>query len=372
MKKLLAYIVLFTTFNNICYSQIEVDTSSNYNLQFEHLKVKAYGKIGIAMGITDDGKMGIGDNTPRLGLKGKAPIDKRKKFFVIAKAEFGANMVNRHDYIYFSYDPGYPVGSVKSAIYSRLGYVGIETPYGELTFGKNWGVYYQDAMYLTDQSMHWSGDALGAWNAGTDGGISGTGRAEDVLQYRFKKGHFSWAAQTQLRSISDNDKPFGDSYGFSFMYSSEHFILGVAYNEVLDGVDTATYDQAKINDKIGGLAMSYITARINLSVAGTMFNNHEVDNLGQYYSGYGFEAHTSYYIDRKKIWQIRATYDMLIPTYEHSKDYLMSYWAAELVYQYAINSYIFSSYKIDNSQTVDGQKLDRNVLIFGINYAFGY
>jgi hypothetical protein len=354
------------------YSQSEKDTSTYYLWNVKGAEVGPYGSIKLAAGASTTGVFGVGDNASRFGLKGRTAINKNKTFFVVVKVEIGANLVNRNDYVMFSNDPGAPVGSVEKNLFSRIGYVGISTPYGELVFGKNWGVHYTEAVFLSDNGNHWSGDALGAWNAGTDGGQSGTGRAEDVLQYRVNVKNLYFGAQVQMRGRNDKQNPFADTYGFAARYELKRLKFSASFNQVLDGVDTPDVYQTKINDRIGALGIAYEFDRFYVAAVGTRFINHERDNLGAYYSGTGLEVHTTFYITRNKQWALQANYDLMVPDSEASKNYILSYWAGEVVYHFAKESVIFLSFKIDESKSVDNIRTDANIFVLGINYSFGY
>ena len=77
-----------------------------------------------------------------------------------------------------------PDRQIGDSVFLRLLYVGVETENGALTFGKNWSAYYQVSKF-TDQFQGAGANATGTFNAGTDGGETGTGRANRTLQARF-------------------------------------------------------------------------------------------------------------------------------------------------------------------------------------------
>ncbi len=105
------------------------------------------------------------------------------------KIEFGLNLVSRNEYVHFSSDPGTPVGKVNQTIFIRLGYIGISSPFGDISIGRQWGVNYTLAGYVDD--MYFGGGyGISVYSAGTDGGISGTGRPDQVLKYEFKRENF--------------------------------------------------------------------------------------------------------------------------------------------------------------------------------------
>ena len=88
----------------------------------------------------------------------------------------------------------------------RLGYVGIDfDDWGRVAFGKQWGVHY-DVTSFTDRFNAFGTDASVTFNAGTDGGFMGTGRADSALSYRNTLfGMLDLGLQVQLRSITNGE-----------------------------------------------------------------------------------------------------------------------------------------------------------------------
>ncbi len=112
---------------------------------------------------------------------------------------------------------------------TRLGFIGLDfNQYGRVTFGKQWSAY-SDVANFTDEFPVFGGDASGMYNAGTDGGAFGTGRAERAVQYRLEQNFFTFSAQTQLQGdrILQND-----TYGLALRVRPvEWFEIGAAFNQ---------------------------------------------------------------------------------------------------------------------------------------------
>jgi predicted porin len=204
-----------------------------------------YGTIENALVVNKYG-VGIVDVIPRIGFKGKWEFAPSYNMFM--KVEVGLNLVKRDDYIHLSADPGAGEGKVTSAVFARLGLIGIGTPYGNLSFGKQWGVHYTLAGNIDDMYIG-GGFAIGVYNAGTDGGVSGTGRADQVAKYELKRDKFYIGLQSQFRDISENDKLFADAFSIAMMYNFSVVKIGGSYSKVLDGVDEPELGSAKINDE---------------------------------------------------------------------------------------------------------------------------
>lgn len=70
---------------------------------------------------------------------------------------------------------------------ARLGYVGLDAgPLGQVAFGKQNSVHYDIASYTTDRFNVFGGQSTAAYPAGTDGGETGSGRADRVVHYSNK------------------------------------------------------------------------------------------------------------------------------------------------------------------------------------------
>jgi predicted porin len=98
---------------------------------------------------------------------------------------------------------------------NRLGYVGVDFgPAGRLTVGKQKSVHYDIANYTTDRPNVFSGEGSLAYPAGTDGGPSGTGRADQALTYRLTALEIlDLGGQVQL--LTANNDEFLDGWGLS-------------------------------------------------------------------------------------------------------------------------------------------------------------
>jgi len=68
---------------------------------------------------------------------------------------------------------------------ARLGYVGVDFGAGgRVALGKQWGVHTDVSLYTTEQFNVFGSQASATYTAGTDGGVTGAGRADQVVTYR--------------------------------------------------------------------------------------------------------------------------------------------------------------------------------------------
>jgi predicted porin len=172
-----------------------------------------YARFGSITSFTN-GEVDVEDNGSRLAFefsRGDAV-----RFF--AKGEWSVNLTGARTTLNpgESTSSGYiTLDSVSDEVLgARLGYVGVDFgDIGTLTLGKQWGVHYDIAGY-TDIFNTFGAEASATFNAGTDGGLTGTGRADGALLYRntfFDR--VDVGMQLQFRSI-DNDQ-FLDGHGLS-------------------------------------------------------------------------------------------------------------------------------------------------------------
>jgi predicted porin len=278
--------------------------------------------------------------------------------------------VRRDEYIKFSADPGIGTGHVPQTVFIRLGLIGVETPLGNVSIGRQWGVNYTLAGNIDD--MYLGGAyAIGVYNAGTDGGISGTGRADQVLKYEFIGKKFYLGAQSQFRNISENNQFFADSYGFASSYSFGKIKVGVSYNKVLDGVEVPTPTQAKINDELISALIDYRTKKFHFGIMPVHFVNHEKNNVDSFFTGYGLEYSIRYHFGKKQHWRIVQNSYLLLPSNKESK-YRLNGYTFNLAYRYSDNTAIILGFTYDNSVNVDGSRPEHHIVGIGLYYNFNY
>ena len=328
--------------------------------------IDAYGSLRVATAWDFDGNHEIRNNASRLGLRGEKPIFGWLTGF--ARMEVGVNLVANDRVIITGGDPGVPIGQGSQAITSRLGFVGLGTPVGTFAWGKQWSSYY-DVAEFTDQFPLFSGAATGAFAAGTDGGVAGTGRAERALQYRGGVGRFSGALQTQSRATSANDRTFADVWGTSgVLEAGRGFSVAAAYNEVRDGVADPGPNESKLGDKASIFGVRYRTGPWYAATTYSVLKQHEVDDLGRRFDGRGFEVAVRRSFDNGI--SLDAGYNDLSPDSDHPGQYRVRFGTTNFIYNFNTASRIFFSFRIDGSRRVDGSDLSYHAIGTGFNYTF--
>ena len=331
------------------------------------LVIDTYGSLR-ALALWDtDGHAEVRNNSTRLGIRGEKELI--GSFTAFARLEAGINMVaNDRQILLIGGDPGTAIGQGSQPIGSRLGFVGIGTPFGNFSWGKQWSPYY-DVAEFSDQLQVFSGLASGAFGAGTDGGLAGTGRAERAVQDREAWGPFAVALQVQNRSLTLNDRQWADAFGGSVILGERTgFAIGAAYNEVRDGVLLPTPNEPQLDDRATVFGARF---RSDWSYVGAIYailKQHEVDDLGRRFDGRGWEiALRQHFTER--LW-IEGAYNDLRPDSDHPGDFRVQFGAVNVVYNFSIASRLFAGFKLENSLRSDHTDLTASTFAAGLNYTF--
>ena len=143
-----------------------------------------YGSLRTHLAAYND-DMEVQDNATRVGIN----FETRGKIKVVAGTEWGVNLVQSETQFNLSAagsrDFGVATTETTPVFLARLGFVGADLgPFGRVAIGKQNGVHYDIASYTTDRFNVFGGQGTSSYVAGTDGGVTGTGRADRVLNYR--------------------------------------------------------------------------------------------------------------------------------------------------------------------------------------------
>ena len=142
-----------------------------------------YGSLRTIIGISD-GVAQVQDDATRVGIK----FSTRGPIKVFAQTEWGVDLVQSETQFNVSAQTDQGFGTltkVTNPVFTaRLGLVGVDlNKWGKLSFGKQNSVHYDITDYTTDRFNVFGGQASATYVAGTDGGVTGTGRADQVVQY---------------------------------------------------------------------------------------------------------------------------------------------------------------------------------------------
>lgn len=325
-----------------------------------------YGSLRVRLGATASRQVEIADLGSRVGLKGKAPL--AGKVSAIGRLELGVNVVNQNPGFVITPGGQLVVGSGSSPVTSRLGFVGVETPIGTFSYGKQWSVYYWVAG-VTDGFWTFGGEAAGSYPVG-DGGISGTGRAEQAMNWRHRIGPVSLGAQLQQRNRTTNDRSWADSWGTAVgLDVSPSLWVGAAWNQVRDGVPAPGPNEPKEGDEAAVLGVRWVRGPFQAAATYSPTRNHMVDDTGEYVDAHGVELFLQHDLGRH--WQLLGGFNLLTPADRGSSDYRILNVVGGAAYRFAEEMLLTGEVRLDWSRKVDGSRLNpATVYAFGMNYGW--
>ena len=164
-----------------------------------------YGQIRTHLAAFND-TAEVQDNATRVGINFRT----RGSVQMYAGVEWGVKLVrNSTQFNLTAYGPG-EFGEVTSESTSpfiaRLGFAGVDFgPAGRVAIGKQKSTHYDVTGYTTDRFNVFGGQGTSTYVAGTDGGPTGTGRADRAIIYRNKIFNiFEVGLQGQFRGTDAN------------------------------------------------------------------------------------------------------------------------------------------------------------------------
>jgi len=173
-----------------------------------------YGSIRIISSITGPATE-VQDDATRVGINFTTMGPQK----VFATTEWGVNLVQSETTLNAGATTSSGFGVVNTVTQpvfgARLGFIGVDFgKLGRLSFGKQNSTHYDVTDYTTDRFNVFGGQSTATYVANTDGGQSGTGRADQTILYHLKFAKiFDFGAQGQLRT-SNTVQAF-NGFGFS-------------------------------------------------------------------------------------------------------------------------------------------------------------
>lgn len=341
---------------------------------------KIYGSLRLRYRSTDAGSI-FGDAGSRVGLEGEYRIDQAS--WVYGRVEAGFNLLDELDSLLSSGGSG-GESEQGDSLFPRLYTVGIDTPVLVASYGKSWSTYYKIASF-TDRFDSAGSSAVGTFNASTDGGATGTGRADSVLQTlafidfmpeRWQVNPFNLNIQFQSGQPVPGVEGVDYQYAFGLsavLDSTDNYTLGVAYNRAfIDGLDNPAVLAAGIQ---GDAEAALIGARwfderryIALTVARLL--NHETTDAGTYFDGWGSELYARHRLI-KGYWLVGG-YNRLTPDADQNQagQYELLYGIVGLRYSIdEFNRLAYAEWRIDSTVSENGEKLG-NIFTIGVRWDF--
>lgn len=257
----------------------------------------------------------------------------------------------------------------------RLSYLALKYGSNSIILGKYWSAYY-DIASLTDHYMAFGAQASGAFNRGTDGGPSGTGRPDEMLQVRRNRELYDATLQVQLKQNTLMDLNTTTDYtytvGGSFIYKGlENFKAGISIS--YGKFDEITPDMRSVgidgNDWASIVGLAYKKDNFSINTTFSYMKNHMTDDQGIYFDGIGTEIYMRYDIDESL--RIAGGGNLLLPT---NNDYMGEYSIKDIILslQYTFgektfDDLVYVEVSLPNGKLANGNSRDANIAI-GLRY----
>lgn len=335
----------------------------------------------------------IQDASPRAGFRLDYHFGEDNRFAVFFGTELGINLINNQ--FNFSADPngdatGFTVLEFKpdqSTFTTRLGFIGVDfDKYGLIKFGKVKSVY-MDVAAVSDIFNVMSGQASYVYSPeGSDGGQTGTGRAESTIIYRNSYNNFDLGLQTTI--VSQNGSNFFDGYAISLRYHlNKNITAGLTYNKAI--LERQFKELVNLHGLDGdpeyfATSITYATNRFFLTGLFTLQRNGDFANTYDFdsdtpiidrktvvYPGKGYELVGSYFLLKNKLLVLggfnykKAESDLkLLPNNFRKRFYLIG-----LQYYFIKHASVYSEVRIEDSINALGIKPD-NVFMVGLRLDF--
>lgn len=318
----------------------------------------------------------LGDGASRVGVRGEWKFARRWRLF--GRAETGFDILDTFT------SKGTSEDSSKG-LEKRLLYGGFEHSNLLAVWGKNWSAYYQIAG-MADRFAIFGGQAAGIYNAGTDGGATGTGRADDVLQariytsslkaLRIKPFNLNLQYQEGQPIPQVEGRNYGKAYGISAWLETEtDYGVGLAWQRsYIDNPDDPILSLAGISGHATAFALATRTygKRWYAALVLSRLENVATNDLFEYIDAKGAELYAQW--EFRENWWLVGGGNWLDPDDDDPEagEYKVAYGVFGLRYTLdSFNRMVYAEYRLDHGRLVDGTRRD-NELTIGFRVDFGY
>ena len=317
----------------------------------------------------------FGDGGSRVGFDASYHLSPRVRLFGLL--EEGFNIADELDALL---NPGNQSGT-GTTIFTRLAYLGVESQRLTLTGGKNWSTYYQIASF-TDRLISFGGEGTQFANAGTDGGPTGTGRADNVLQLRFMVNAIpdNWwfkPFRLNLQLQQGTSIPELDGYrygtnagGSAILHLRNEFILGIAYNRAPISLNRELRLAGLRGDEEALLLGSrWFGDDWYLGATLARLRNHATTDEGHYIDAIGSELYGKYRL-YPNLW-LTGGWNALQPDDDpRGRRFRIRYLVPGLLYELdGPSRFVYLEYKREDSRRADGSPME-DVMTVGIRWDF--
>ncbi|MEJ2583709.1 MAG: porin [Robiginitalea sp.] len=301
-----------------------------------------------------DGQAEIQENASRIGFE-LSGTKRKIRYFV--GVELGINLFRSAQLL--NADANTNSGFIRfgqtqnlQVFSTRLGYLGADFGrYGILTIGKQWSVFYDITGY-TDRFNVFGGQGSATYVASSDGGETGTGRANQTLTYRNTFGPLQIGGQLQMRTTQNGY--LIDGFGASIQLEIwKGLKAGVGYNKVY-------FDDFLLENTLGfanhpeymALGLYYTSENLD---AGAVYVNHssgdvarslvEEEVIATVFDAKGFELYGKF---KRPKYSILAGFNGYFPVVEDlplSGDFKRQFYIIGAEYKPSRFAYIYAEYR---------------------------
>jgi predicted porin len=319
----------------------------------------------------------LGDGASRIGVRGEWQMTKRWSLF--GRAEGGFDVLKT-----FTPKAG-DEETDRQGLRKRLLYAGFDSDNLMGTYGKSWSAYYKIAG-MADRFSIFGGSGVGVYNAATDGGATGTGRADDVLQariytrslkaLRIKPFNLNLQYQHGQAIPKVEGRNYGKAYGASaWLETKGDRGIGIAgQKSTIDNVEDPVIRSAGIDGDAQAIAVSFRSygERWYAALVVAWLDNIETTDQLKYVSGRGAELYAQ--------WEVRDNWWLIgggnwFNPYEDDPEagaFETAYWILGIRYTLdSFNRMLYAEFRIDNGKLFDGTPR-KNELTIGFRWDFGH
>ncbi|WP_158224660.1 porin [Agaribacterium haliotis] len=334
-----------------------------------HSSVDAYGVLYLRYRRGNNELSAVEDNGSRAGVD--AYYEYQKQHWLFARYELGFNVFDELNVA--RYEQAEQARFLNGdSLFTRLAYVGIQTEALTFAFGKNWSSYYQVASF-TDRFDSLGGEAHGVYNAGSDGGSAGTGRADNALQSRL-----SWQRIAGLKSLNvnvqlQNNRPvsgleserYGLGSGLSLIAElANRLSLGLAYNKAaLQPGGEARAAGITGDTEVLLVGAQWYNSHWFVGATYSHSDNLNTDETGRYFNGRGSELYMQYQC-LPNTWLLAGFNKIRPDSKADVASYQLDYSVLGLRYSFSdFDRMIYVESRLDDSFSSDGQQIGNQYII---------
>jgi predicted porin len=353
---------------------VKVDAPEIPDDEIEEVKtmdLRFYGSARIRFSASDN-QLRISDNRSRIGVAGYKYVNPHTDIFT--KVELGTDLGGDLNDVLLP--PENPRDTTSGALFLRVGLVGVGTKMGDFSLGKQWSTYYNVSGY-TDRFAVFGAKGTGTYNAGTDGGGSGTGRVDRAFKYQSRGKKLSLGLQLQDDgniTLADNQN-YAAGGGASLTYDfSSQWSAGAAYNHAtIDNLNQELLDLGLTGDSQAAvIGLQYAHEPIYVATTFTRHKNHEATNEDKYIDSDGWELYGRYQFSRRLRAVGGANYLQPDSDDPQAGQYKIRSAILGLQLTYSDISFgdiVYFEAELNNGRNVDGEKTN-NAYTIGFRYSF--